>query len=752
MNRIVKIMLIVTIFNLLLMSMGSVAGDFYKPVGTDTVTDIFTVNNLDHTGIDLSLTTSGVDSQNMTRVDANITVDDAFVPEYNETYTDDFTLTDYSTSNFIGGSKNATQSDADINVTDMVSHPNVTYSSQSDFDNGTYYSTHVVDGILSLTDGNDTGYWLSDWSNITNSGFTIKRTLDNWNIDSSGDVSVQIRENETDSFTDIQSDVTYNQFQLNVSMVAGETDYTLEETLTDATEPILSVSWHPDGTYLASGSSDDDVRIYDTSTWNLEETLTDATSTVKEVSWHPDGTYLASGSLNNDVYIYDTSTWNLEETLTDATSHVRSVSWHPDGTYLASGSSDTDVYIYDTSTWNLEETLTDAGNYVYSVSWHPDGTYLASGSSDDDVRIYDTSTWNLEETLTDSTSTVFSVSWHPDGTYLASGSGTNDVYIYDTSTWNLEETLTDATGNVVSVSWHPDGTYLASGSWDDDVRIYDTSTWNLEETLTDATSQVRSVSWHPDGTYLASGSIDDNVYIYIVPTGASYLSSVDISFYDSTDFYVEYMSDGSVVHTSDIFHAYDKPSKELVVVGHSGLHQGIRVVHTSNGSSTFDVSLSAFYERENLSSITLNAHLSRGSDVITSITQTINVGEYENLTFTGFNFTGLDTFTIETDTVDNTANLTVEVHQIITLYEYAEASSDMFNLITNLGFWALIISTLLAVGLAKFTTSRTAPIFVFVIMVAVFSLVGWLPIYLLGILGFSLGAWYIHYATEKDVI
>ena len=608
------------------MPMGSVAGDFYEPIDTDTVTDTFTVNNLDHTGTDLSLTTDGVDRQNITRVDTNITVDDAFVPVYNETYTDDFSLTDYSTSDFIGGSENVNQSDADINVTDMVSHPDVTYSSQSDFDNGTYYGTHVVDGNLSVTDGNDNGYWLSDWSNITNSGFTIKRTLDNWNINSSGDVLVQIRENETDSFTDIQSDVTYNQFQLNVSMSAGVTDFTLEETLTDATDDVYSVSWHPDGTYLASGSYDGN------------------------------------------------------------------------------------AYIHDTSTWNLEETLPDATDYIYSVSWHPDGTYLAIGSRDDNVYIYDTSTWNLEETLTDAEEVVNSVSWHPDGTYLASCSG-HYFYVDDIA-----------------------------------VRIYDTSTWNLEETfLTDAEEIIRSVSWHPDGTYLASSSSND-VYIYIVPTGASYLSSVDISFYDSTDFYVEYMSDGSVVHTSDIFHAYDKPSKELVVVGYSGLHQGIRVVHTPHGSSTFDVSLSAFYEREDLSSITLNAHLSRGSDVITSTTQTINVGEYENLTFTSYNFTGLDTFTIETDTVDNTANLTVEVHQTFTLYEYAETPSVMFNLITNLGFWALIISTLLAISLAKFTTSRTAPAFIFVIMVAVFSLVGWLPIYLLGILGFVLGAWYIDYA------
>ena len=288
----------------------------------------------------------------------------------------------------------------------------------------------------------------------------------------------------------------------------------LSETLEDATDNVNSVAWS--NGYLAIGSSDNNVYIYDTSDWSLVETLEDATASVRSVAWS--NGYLATGS-SDDVYIYDTSDWSLVETLEDATDTVYSVAWSSDGDYLATGGWDNNVYIYDTSDWSLVETLEDATSTVFSVDWS--NGYLASGSEDDNVYVYDTSDWSLVETLEDATGWVNSVALSND--YLASGSIDDNVYIYDTSDWSLVETLEDATSVVESVDWS--NGYLATGDTDGNVYIHDKSDWSLIQTLEDATSRIRSVDW--SNGYLATGGWDENVYIYDV-TG---ISKIDAFFH-----------------------------------------------------------------------------------------------------------------------------------------------------------------------------------------------------------------------------
>ena len=203
--------------------------------------------------------------------------------------------------------------------------------------------------------------------------------------------------------------------------------------------------------------------------------LTEATGGINSVAFSPNGTYLALGSGDAKVRIYNTTTWSLIATLTEASNNVNSVAFSPDGTYLASGSEDNRVRIYNTATWSVITTLSD-GYKVKSVAFSPDGIYLASGSSysDNKVRVYNTTTWSLIATLTDATNNINSVAFSPNGTYLASGGGWTDfkVRIYNTATWNLVATLTDATSDIYSVAFSPDGTYLASGSADTKVRIY----------------------------------------------------------------------------------------------------------------------------------------------------------------------------------------------------------------------------------------------------------------------------------------
>ncbi|MBO7228247.1 MAG: hypothetical protein J6V18_01020, partial [Bacteroidales bacterium] len=62
--------------------------------------------------------------------------------------------------------------------------------------------------------------------------------------------------------------------------------------------------------------------------------------------WSPDGKYLASGSLDNTVKIWDANSRECIQTLKGHSNVVESVCWSPDGKYLASGSWDRTVKIW----------------------------------------------------------------------------------------------------------------------------------------------------------------------------------------------------------------------------------------------------------------------------------------------------------------------------------------------------------------------------------------------------------------------
>ncbi|MDA3870769.1 MAG: caspase family protein [Candidatus Marinimicrobia bacterium] len=213
-------------------------------------------------------------------------------------------------------------------------------------------------------------------------------------------------------------------------------DFKLVKTLNDHSSPVRSVSFSSDCIYLASGSSDNTVKIYDTDNWQLIKTLSDHSKGVNSVSFSSDGRYLASGSWDNTVKIYDTNNWQLIKTLKDHSNSVLSVSFSSDGKYFASGSRDNNVKIYFTSNWQLIKTLRDHSNSVNSVSFSSDGRYLASGSSDKTVKIYGTDNWQLIKTLRDHSmwvGFVNSVSFSSDCIYLASGSSDKTVKIYSVS-------------------------------------------------------------------------------------------------------------------------------------------------------------------------------------------------------------------------------------------------------------------------------------------------------------------------------
>jgi WD40 repeat protein len=304
---------------------------------------------------------------------------------------------------------------------------------------------------------------------------------------------------------------------------------------------VNSVTWSPDGTRVASGSSDRTARVWDVNSGRELATLTGFEGGVNVVAWSPDGRYLATGSAewHNPLRVWDTAHWQAVFSIdpapvktADRYFNLDSLSWSPDSKYLAAGLEavtttggpvDSWVKVFAAGAWHIAASLPHPDR-VTSVTWSPDGKELVFGSSVSPGRLSSTVVaWTpfgpegpsanpiilaVQDDL------VSTLTWSPNGALLATNSD-EAVKVWDIASKRNTITLSGNSDTVPSVAWSPTGNYIAAGSWDRTAKVWDVNTGRNVATFRHG-DLVNSVAWSPNGKLLATGSADHNVYIWSV--------------------------------------------------------------------------------------------------------------------------------------------------------------------------------------------------------------------------------------------
>jgi WD40 repeat protein/serine/threonine protein kinase len=281
-------------------------------------------------------------------------------------------------------------------------------------------------------------------------------------------------------------------------------------TLSGHSNYVNSVAYSPDGTMLASGSSDHTVKLWNSHTGELIATCAGHSEAVRSVAFAPNGKLFASAGDDRLVQLWDVKTHQIVLTIKNHSPYLaisdRFLALTTGGDNHASNGGIVQLWNYGTG--QMVATLPASGN---RAAFSPDGKTLATANWQGMIKL-----WNVDDQRPMKfflSGSVFSLAFSPDGSSLAWGANSGDIGLWQLA--NDQPTLLSKTnGRVLSVAFSPDGQTLATAHQSHEISLWDVSSGRMLRTLRGHGNEVWAVAFSPDGRSLASGSFDDTVMLW----------------------------------------------------------------------------------------------------------------------------------------------------------------------------------------------------------------------------------------------
>ena len=271
---------------------------------------------------------------------------------------------------------------------------------------------------------------------------------------------------------------------------------------------VRSLAFSPDGTRLASGDGNSNIRVWDLGAGQpaivaqLERPFTAGPV------FNAEGTQLLFGGGAGAVWLWDIETQTVTREYGPMSDVVWSVAYSPDNVLIAASSEDLTARIWNAESGEELMIFTGHRDGVTGVAFSPDGAKLATSSWDSTLRIWDIVSGQQLLEIEGPPRGLTSVAYSPDGAWVAGGARNGTARVWDAETG--EELLVfqpamETVEPVSAVEFSPDGRVLAVAGQDARVRLFDTE-FGVELNTLEGPGWMNDIAFSSDGLMLAAAN------------------------------------------------------------------------------------------------------------------------------------------------------------------------------------------------------------------------------------------------------
>jgi serine/threonine protein kinase len=288
------------------------------------------------------------------------------------------------------------------------------------------------------------------------------------------------------------------------------------------TESVTYLAWSPDDQRIASAeyTLPGIVHVWQAANGSLSYKYQGPDFEPLSLSWSPDGKYIATGfssTRQGTCQIREALHGNKIQELEMAFC----IAWSPNGRFITNGFLADFLPTYHLHLRALQDPATVikdivVEDYIYVARWSPNNKYVAFAIYSV-AQIWDVFAGEKIYTCTGHTDKITALTWSHNGKYLATASNDNTARVWDAANGHQILVYKGHQPYVVNdITWSPDDKYIVTGGNDGTAQAWEGATGKHIFTYTGHSNSVNAVAWSHHGTHIATGSADKTVQIWSI--------------------------------------------------------------------------------------------------------------------------------------------------------------------------------------------------------------------------------------------